>query len=130
MNNINLIGRLTANPELRYSKKGTNYCNFSLAVAHNAEETDFINCTAFNTIAENIAKYISKGQLLAVSGELRQGNYEKDGKKVIYHYVICGKITFIEKKQSDGNDKKGQTKNKNDDFANIPDDITDSLPFE
>lgn len=130
MNNINLIGRLTADPVLKYSKTGTTFCNFSLAVSHNAEETDFINCTAFNIIAENICKYISKGQLLAVSGELRQGSYEKDSKKVTYYYVMCGKITFIEKKQSDGNNKKGQSKSKKDDFVNIPDDITDSLPFQ
>lgn len=124
MNNINLIGRLTSDPEVRYSKKGTAFCSFSLAVAHNADETDFINCIAYNTIAENIVKYVGKGQLLAVSGELRQGTYEKDGKKITYHYVVCGKITFIEKKQTSGNKKK------EDDFANIPDDTSDSLPFE
>ena len=116
MNNINLIGRLTADTEIRYSKKGTSICNFSLAVPHNAEETDFINCTAFSSVAENINNYVSKGQLLAVSGELRQGTYEKDGKKITYHYVLCGKITFIEKKQNNENSKK--------------DDISDSLPFE
>lgn len=120
MNNINLIGRLTTDIEIRYSKKGTAFCNFSLAVAHNAEETDFINCTAFNSIAENISKYINKGQLLGVSGELRQGTYEKDGKKVSYHYVLCGKITFVEKKQNNENSKSKKGN----------DDISDSLPFE
>ena len=120
MNNINLIGRSTTDIEIRYSKKGTAFCNFSLAVAHNAEETDFINCTAFNSIAENISKYINKGQLLGVSGELRQGTYEKDGKKVSYHYVLCSKITFVEKKQNNENSKSKKGN----------DDISDSLPFE
>lgn len=128
MNNINLIGRLTTDTEIRYSKKGTAFCNFSLAVPHNAEETDFINCTAFNSVAENINNYVSKGQLLAVSGELRQGSYEKDGKKTNYHYVLCGKITFVEKKQNNENSKK--SKKGDDDFMPIPNNIGDSLPFE
>lgn len=117
MNNINLIGRLTSEPELRYSKNNTAYCNFSLAVNRDKEQTDFINCTAFNSIAENISKYISKGQLLAISGELRQGSYEKEGKKISYYYVNCHKITFIE--------KKGQSNKSKNDFMDIPGD----LPF-
>lgn len=127
MNSVNLIGRLTADAELKYSKTGTAFCNFSLAVQHNADETDFINCIAFNSIAENISKYILKGQLLAVSGELRQGSYEKEGKKISYYYVTCHKITFIEKKQSNENSRKTQSKNgkSKNDFMDIP----DGLPF-
>lgn len=103
MNNINLIGRLTANVELKFSKQGKEYCNFSLAVNYNKDETDFINCTAFDKIAENISKYTSKGKMLAVSGTLRQGKYIKDNKDYIYHYVLVGKLSLIEKAQKENN---------------------------
>lgn len=101
MNNINLIGRLTADAELKYSNKGKAYCNFSLAVNYNKDETDFINCTAFDKIAENIAKYTIKGKNLAISGTLRQGKYNKDNKEYSYHYVLVGKITLIDKVKKD-----------------------------
>ena len=97
MNNINLIGRLTANVELKYSKQGKAYCNFSLAVNYNKDETDFINCTTFDKIAENITKYTSKGKNLGISGTLRTGKYIKDNKEYSYHYVSVGKITLIDK---------------------------------
>lgn len=119
MNNINLIGRLTNDVEVKYSKQRKAYCNFSLAVNYNKDETDFINCTAFDKIAENIAEYVIKGNNLAVSGTLRQGKYIKDNKEYSYHYVLVGKITFIEKKQ-----QKEKSKSKND-FMDIP----DELPF-
>lgn len=103
MNNINLIGRLTANAELKYSKQGKAYCNFSLAVNYNKDETDFINCTAFDKIAENITKYTSKGKNLGISGTLRQGKYIKDNKEYSYHYVLVSKITLIDKTEKENN---------------------------
>lgn len=103
MNNINLIGRLTANAEVKYSKQGKAYCNFSIAVTYNKDETDFINCTAFDKIAENITKYTSKGKNLGISGTLRQGKYIKDNKEYSYHYVLVGKITMIDKSEKENN---------------------------
>lgn len=103
MNNINLIGRLTANAELKYSKQGKAYCNFSLAVNYNKDETDFINCTAFDKIAENITKYTSKGKNLGISGTLRQGKYIKDNKEYSYHYVLVGKITLLDNSEKENN---------------------------
>ena len=101
MNNVNLIGRLTANAELKYSKQGKAYCNFSLAVDYNKDETDFINCTAFDKIAESVAKYTSKGKNLGITGTLRKGKYIKDNKEYSYHYVLVGKITLIDKSEKE-----------------------------
>ena len=113
MNNINLIGRLTANAELKYSKQGKAYCNFSLAVNYNKDETDFINCTAFDKIAENVAKCTSKGKNLGISGTLRQGKYIKDNKEYSYHYVLVGKITLIDKSEK-------EKENNKEDFNDLP----------
>ena len=104
MNSINLIGRLTANPELKYSKTGKPFCNFSIAVNYNKDETDFINCSTFDIIAENVAKYTSKGRNLGVSGTLRQGKYVKDNKEYKYHYVLVAKITLLDKAEENNKD--------------------------
>lgn len=111
MNNINLIGRLTANAELKYSKQEKAYCNFSLAVNYNKDETDFINCMAFDKIAENIVKYTSKGKNLGISGILRQGKYIKDNKEYNFHYVLVGKIALLDKSEKENNKE---------DFDNLP----------
>lgn len=114
MNNINLIGRLTADPEIRYSKDGkTCYCNILVAINRNKDNTDFINCTAFNKVAETITKYAQKGNLLGLAGSLYQGSYMKDNKKYIYHYVNINRIDLLEKNNN----------------SNIPNDVEDDCPF-
>lgn len=126
MNNINLIGRLTAVPELRYSKDGkTSYCNISLAVTRDKDNTDFINCTAFNKVAETLGKYVKKGNLLGVSGSLYQGSYMKDNKNHTYHYVNISRIDLLEKNQ---NNLSSKNKSNQDNFI-IPDDVDNDLPF-
>lgn len=106
MNNINLVGRLTKDPDLKVTASNLSVCNFTLAVNRafkNQEgkiEADFINCVAFRSDADNIAKYVSKGQQLAVNGRLEIKSYEgNDGVKRISSNVIINSFTFIAQSQ-------------------------------
>ena len=81
INTVVLMGRLTADPELRETSNGVSYCRFSIAVdrAHKSGEdkvTDFLNCVAWRQTAEFISRYFTKGQMIAVVGSLR-GNEQR-----------------------------------------------------
>lgn len=80
MNKIILKGRLIADPTLKRTKNDTLFTDFSIAVTrpHNSEQTDFINCTAWRSTAEFIAKYFSKGKEILLVGELHIDKYQKD----------------------------------------------------
>lgn len=110
MNNVSLIGRLTADPEIRDAKE-TTVARFSLAVDRlGSEEADFIRCVAFGKAAEFVEDYFTKGLRVGVSGRIQTGRYEdKDSGKTIYTTdVICERLDF-----ADGNpnakedDRKG-----------------------
>lgn len=88
MNNVNLIGRLTADPEIKRTQSGTAMVRFSIAVDRaytkqgEERQADFINCVAWDKKAEFICKYFSKGQKIALTGSIRTGSYtDKDGNK-------------------------------------------------
>lgn len=104
-NKIILIGRLTADIELKQTNNGTSVVSFSLAVQkpYNKEndhpEADFIDCVAWKTTAEFISKYFSKGSKLAVCGRLQTRTYEdKEGKKRKVTEVVVDEVDFVEKK--------------------------------
>jgi len=111
MNCINLSGRATAEPTLKFSQGGKAICSFTLAVKRsfkNAEgnyESDFINCVAFGKTGELISEYIGKGQLFPISGRLQIRTYEKDRVKHWMTEVIVNEFDFPEKKkeQQDNN---------------------------
>nr|DAO84003.1 MAG TPA: Single strand binding protein [Caudoviricetes sp.] len=119
MNKVILIGRLTKDPELRYAAgSGTAVCRFTLAVSRQfkKDETDFINCIAFNKQGEAIAKYVTKGRQLAVTGSIRTGSYDgQDGVKRYTTDVIVESFEFI------GNSNNGNvnTNNQNNDYWNM-----------
>jgi single-strand DNA-binding protein len=101
MNSINLTGRLTADVELKNTQSGIPVCSFRLAVKRpNAkDETDFINCKAWRSTAEFVAKYFSKGNMIAVTGYLTSNRYEdKNGNKRTDYEVICDRCEFCEGK--------------------------------
>ncbi|MGV1117740.1 single-stranded DNA-binding protein, partial [Clostridium perfringens] len=78
MNKVVLVGRLVKDPELRFAAgSGTAVARFTLAVNRQfkRDETDFISCISYGKTAENIAKFLTKGRLLAISGSIRTGNY-------------------------------------------------------
>ena len=99
MNKAVLIGRLTKDPELRYAPgSGTAICRFTLAVPRQfkKDETDFINCIAFNKPGETIAQCLTKGRQLAIAGNIRTGSYDaQDGTKRYTTDVIIESFQFI-----------------------------------
>lgn len=104
MNKVVLIGRLTKDPELRFTPgAGTAVASLTLAVDRRIKkegqpEADFINCVAFGKTAEIMAQYLSKGRLVGVSGNIRTGSYEaKDGTKRYTTDVYIDEFQFLEK---------------------------------
>ena len=107
MNKAILIGRLTRDPELRYTSSNRAVCQFSIAINRNytnqqgVRETDFINCVVWDKQAENLAKYITKGRLIAVEGRIQTRSYDNnEGKKVYITEVLANNIQFLESKNS------------------------------
>ena len=136
MNNVSLIGRLTADPELRRTQSGLATTRFTVAVdrrfAKQGEEkqTDFINIVAWRQTAEFICKYFTKGQRIALTGSIQTGSYTaNDGSKRYTFDVVADGVEFTEKKQQNGNYGNNSNININpaDDLAEFPDD--EDLPF-
>ena len=102
MNKLELMGRLTKDVELKESKKGVKYANFTLAVPRKAEKetTDFIDCIAFGNLADVIFKYVEKGNRLIVEGTLNIDTYEdKDGKKQKQVKCVVNDFYFVDFKK-------------------------------
>ena len=107
MNNVCLTGRLTRDPEVRYTADSLAIARFSLAVNRQKKgEADYPNCIAFGKTAELIEQYISKGSQIGVTGRIQTGSYEKDGRKVYTTEVVVEKIDFL---GSRGEQKQEQT---------------------
>ena len=107
MNKAFLIGRLTRDPELRYSSSNTPIVNFTIAIDRQftnrdgQRETDFIRIVAYNKQAENISKFVSKGSLVAVDGRIQTGSYEdKDGKRVYTTDIVADRVQFLDNRNS------------------------------
>ena len=100
INKVFIGGRLTAAPELKTTQNGTIVLRFSVAVNRmKKDETDFIECVAFNTTAENIAKYFAKGNSIFVEGHINIDSYkDKDGNKRKSVVVIVDRFDFVESK--------------------------------
>ena len=98
MNLVTLIGRLTRDPELKYSLSGKAFCKFSVAVTreYNRDEADFINCVAWDKRAETIAEYLRKGRRVALQGRLSVRSYEQNGETKWITEVIVDKFDFID----------------------------------
>ena len=146
MNKVILIGRLTREPEIRYSQGNDQMAiaRYTLAVERrynrNAEQTaDFINCVAFGRLAEVAEKYFHRGTKLAVTGRIQTGSYtNKDGNKVYTTDVVIEDQEFAESKGSSSSDggsyqPAGRPSPANasaDGFMSIPEGIEDDLPFK
>lgn len=100
INVVVLMGRLTADPELRTTANGTNYSRFSVAVERpfkNGDEkiTDFVNCVAWRQTAEFVSRYFTKGQMIALEGSIQMGSYtNKDGAKVYTTDILVNSVSF------------------------------------
>jgi single-strand DNA-binding protein len=109
MNRVILVGRLTKDPELRYTPSGVAIATFTLAVnrtftnQQGDREADFINCVVWRKPAENVANFLKKGSLAGVDGKLQTRNYEgQDGKRVYVTEVVAESVQFLEPRNSGG----------------------------
>lgn len=107
INRIVLVGRLTKDPDLRYTPSGAAVARFTLAVnrtftnVQGEKEADFINCTVWRKQAENTANFLKKGSLAGVEGRIQTGSYEgQDGKRVYTTEVVADSVQFLEPKNS------------------------------
>ena len=130
MNLVVLMGRLTADPEIRYTHDGKPIAKFSVAVnryANGKQEADFFNCTAFGKTAENVERlHVGKGTKIVISGSIRNDNYQaKDGTTRYAVTIIVNSFEFCEKKA----EAKPQAASPADEFMDIPDNIEEELPF-
>ena len=96
MNNVILMGRLTRDVELNYSKNGKSFTRFAIAVNRIGEGADFINCVAWEKTAETIAEYFKKGQKILVQGSIRTGSYERNGQTIYTTDILVSRFEFIE----------------------------------
>ena len=149
MNKVILIGRLTRDPEVRYSQgeNSTAIARFTLAVdrrfkrAGETSDADFIGCVAFGKQAEFVEKYFKQGMKMVAVGRIQTGSYtNKDGQKVYTTDVVAEEIEFAESKNNNpdsGFQQNGYHKEfkpepssaMGDGFMNIPDGIDEELPF-
>ncbi len=139
MNSVNLTGRLTRDPDIRYTDGGSTIARFSLAVDRrytheNGPTADFPSCVAFGKTAEFIEKWFGKGVKMELSGRVQTGSYtNQDGQKIYTTDIVAEQVGFAESKSaSQGNhrdpDQSGEPGP--DGFVNIPDDIDEELPFD
>lgn len=113
MNVVTLVGNFVRDPELRTGKKDLAICKFTLAVRRNADETDFISCTAFGKLAEIIDQYHIKGDRIGVVGRIQTGSYEnKDGDKVYTTDVIVNEIDFLKSRRDDEEEEEKSSRKK------------------
>ena len=109
MNRVDLVGRLTRDPELRHTTSGRAVCQLNLAInrtftnQNGEREADFINVVVWDKQAENVSKYVSKGRLVSVEGRLQSRSYDdKDGKKVYVTEVVANNVQFLSTGNSNG----------------------------
>ena len=125
MNRAVLLGRLTKDPEIRYTQNNKAVASFTIAINRrfNKDETDFINCVAWDKTAEFISKYFGKGNMIAVVGRIQTRNYENnEGKKVYVTEVVVDEAYFTGEKKEDRPAPRA-------DDGFYPLDDNDDLPF-
>lgn len=141
MNKVELIGRLTKDPEVKLTTNQTAYCNFTVAVDRRFKDkdgqrqSDFINCVAWKQTADFINKYFHKGSRLGLCGSIQTRSYEKDGQKVFITEVLVDEVEFVESKT----EAKEAAQPTNDSHAEITEpqnqvpeeqEVIGNLPFE
>lgn len=107
LNQIVLVGRLTKNINVNKSENGVKLATISLAIPRSFKnmegtyDTDFIDCVAFENVAENTAAYCSKGDIVGIKGRVQSRVIEKDGKKEYLMDVVAEKVTFLSSRKKD-----------------------------
>lgn len=154
INNVTLVGRLTKDPDLKYTGNGTAVATFTLAVNRNftnqsgEREADFVNCVIWRKPAETLANYAKKGVLIGITGRIQTRSYDnQQGQRVYVTEVVADNFQLLESKKADSSQNtqgsgvsNSQTNNytrnqqntnsaSSDPFGNSSIDIDDSLPF-
>lgn len=144
LNRVVLIGRLTKDPELRYTPNGIAVTSFTLAVDRNftnqqgQREADFLQIVTWRGLAENVANYLKKGRLTAVEGRIQTRHYDNnEGKRVYVTEIVADNVRFLESPNQSKRESFGNRDNQNDrsekdpfDDGGSPIDISDDdLPF-
>lgn len=118
LNRVVLVGRLTKDPDLRYTPNGVAVANFTVAVnrpfSNNQgdRDADFINCVIWRRGAENLANYMSKGSLVGVDGRLQSRSFDnQEGKRVFVTEVVADSVQFLESKGGGGGNRNQQQNN-------------------
>lgn len=135
MNKVILLGRLTRDPEVKYTNGEKPLCIARFGVAVNRKfktngqyEADFPSCVAMGKTGEFVEKYFHKGDLIAIEGRLQTGSYEKDGVKVYTTDVMCESVEFAQSK-SDNAAASNEPKKSGSDFVDVPEGVEEELPF-
>ena len=129
MNKAILIGRLTRDPELRYTSSNRAVCQFTVAIdrpftnqASGQREADFINVVAWDKTGENVGKYMTKGRLIAVEGRIQTRNYDNnEGRKVYVTEVVASNVQFLESRNATTN---------NAGFDSMPEPPVEKSPYD
>lgn len=144
MNKTLIIGRLTADPELRQTQSGISSCRFTVAVDRkfadkntNERQADFITCVAWRQTADFVSKYFNKGKMIAVEGSLRNNNYKDKNHDDVMHYTIevqVDNVEFVGGKNDNGSNNTEQQKpsaeNQNGSLSDYEDILSDGeVPF-
>ena len=115
INRTVLVGRITKDPELRYTSGNIAFARFTLAVnrtfagPNGEREADFIQCIIWRKQAENLARFVRKGSLLGVEGRIQTGSYDdNEGNRKYTTDVVCDSVQFLEPKGSDSNQNQNQ----------------------
>lgn len=131
MNSVNLVGRLSNNPQLRITTSSKQMCRFNIAVTRRFKnqvgdyEADFINCVAFGKTAELINQYTNKGDLLGVEGRIQTGSYtDQDGSKRYTTDIVVDSIDFLQQKRNNQESiKQEQSSSQTDPFAEFGENV-------
>lgn len=138
LNSVCLMGRLTADPELKSTQSGVSVCSFRIAVDRTytpkgqEKQTDFINIITWRSTAEFVSRYFRKGQLVAVQGSIQTSQYtDRDGNKRTAFDVVADNVFFAEKKAESGETKQGAGYDHSPDIQGDFEEIIspDELPF-
>jgi single-strand DNA-binding protein len=122
INRVVLVGRLTKDPELKYTPNGIAVATFTLAVnrqfsnPQGEREADFLNCVVWRKAAENVANFLKKGSLAGVDGRIQVRTYEQDGKRQYFTEIVADNVQFLEPRGSSG----GNGRNDNNQFGAPP----------
>ena len=133
INKVILMGRLTKDPELRYTNNKTPVCSFTIAINSGYGEnqrTDFVNCLAWNKTAEFVTKYFTKGKMIVIAdGRISTRSWEtQDGKRAYATEVVAKEVSFGETKSSQQTATQQPMQDDDDDFTPL-DEEDDDLSF-